>query len=192
MAVISIKNKTKSGSLLVGNAYYVPPSFESIATVNGTGSSTSLTFSSIPSTYTHLQIRGISRNTGGSLSYAIYLTFNGSSTGYSWHYLKGNGTVASASGAVSEVNINLQNAEAGGSSTANTVGGQIIDILDYGNTNKYKTVRALTGTDTNGGGAISLGSGLWQNTSAISSLTITNGYDFFSTSTTFALYGIKG
>jgi hypothetical protein len=180
------------GILASSNFQRVTSSYESIAKVSGTGSSTSLTFSSIPSTYTHLQVRGISRNTGGGSTYAIYLTFNGSSTGYSWHYVKGNGTAASVSAGVSEVNINLQNADAGGTSTANVVGAQLIDILDYTNTNKYKTVRALTGTDTNGGGAISLGSGNWENTNAITSLTITNGYDFFSTSTTFALYGIKG
>lgn len=170
-------------------------SYESIATVTGTGSATSLTFSSIPNTYKHLQIRGVSRNTGGSQSYAIYLTFNGSSSGYAWHYLKGNGSAASASGAANEVNINLQNADAGGTSTSNSVGAQIIDIHDYANTTKNKTVRAITGTDANTastGFAISLGSGLWANTNAISSITITNGYDFFSTSTSFALYGIKG
>ena len=180
------------GILASSNFQRVTSSYESIATVSGTGSSTSLTFSSIPSTYTHLQVRGISRNTGGGSTYAIYLTFNGSATGYSWHYVKGNGTAASVSAGTSEVNINLQNADAGGTSTANVVGAQIIDILDYRNTNKYKTVRGLTGTDTNGAGAISLGSGNWENTNAITSLTITNGYDFFSTSTTFALYGIKG
>lgn len=179
---------------LIGSFAPVTTSFESIATVTGTGSSTSLTFSSIPSTYQHLQIRGVSRNTGGSLSYAIYLTFNGSSTGYAWHYLKGNGSAASASGAANEVNINLQNADAGGTSVASTVGTSIIDIHDYASTSKYKTVRALSGTDANTastGFAISLGSGLWQSTNAISSITITNGYDFFSTNTTFALYGIK-
>lgn len=180
---------------VIASSYKAGGSFESIATVTGTGSSTSLTFNSIPSTYKHLQIRGISRNTGGSASYAVYLTFNGSSSGYSWHYLKGNGSAASASGAASEVNINLQNADAGGTSTASVVGAQLIDIHDYASTSKYKTVRAITGTDANTAStnfAISLGSGLWQSTSAISSITITNGYDFFSTNTTFALYGIKG
>lgn len=168
--------------------------YESIASATGTGSSTSLTFSSIPSTYQHLQIRGISRNTGGSVSYAIYLTFNGSSSGYAWHYLKGNGSTASASGVASEVNINLQNADAGGTSTASTVGASIIDIHDYASTTKNKTVRAITGTDANTASpffAVSLGSGLWANTDAITSITITNGYNFFSTNTTFALYGIK-
>ena len=169
--------------------------FQSIATVTGTGSSTSLTFSSIPSTYQHLQIRGISRNTGGSLSYPIYLTFNGSSSGYAWHRLKGNGSTASASAAASEVNINLDEADAGGTSTANTVGAAIIDIQDYASTTKNKTVRAITGTDANTastGFGVSFGSGLWVNTDAITSITITNGYDFFSTNTTFSLYGIKG
>ena len=67
--------------------------------------------------------------------------------------------------------------------------------LDYASTSKYKTVRAITGTNANTSSAnfaVSLGSGLWQSTNAITSVTIANGYDFFSTSTTFALYGIKG
>ena len=62
MAVISLKNKLKSGSLLVGNEYYNPTEFESIATVTvGSGGSSTISFTSIPGTYKHLQVRGIGR-----------------------------------------------------------------------------------------------------------------------------------
>jgi hypothetical protein len=62
MANISIKNSIKSGSLLVGNAPFDPSDFESIATTTvGAGGATTITFSSIPATYQHLQIRVLAR-----------------------------------------------------------------------------------------------------------------------------------
>jgi hypothetical protein len=79
---------------------------------------------------------------------------------------------------------------AAASSTSNTYGVFIIDILDYANTNKYKTVRTLGGYDANGSGVVSLRSNSWRNTSAITSV------KFYTGGTTsdsrFALYGIKG
>jgi len=62
MAIRSLKSGTFSRSGLVGNPVIMPGSYESIASASGTGSSGTITFSSIPSTYTHLQIRGIGRN----------------------------------------------------------------------------------------------------------------------------------
>jgi hypothetical protein len=66
----------------------------------------------------------------------------------------------------------------------------VTDIIDYANTNKYKTLRSLGGTDRNGTGEIQLASGLWMNTTAISSIQITTGANF-TTTTQFALYGVK-
>ena len=69
-------------------------SYESIATVNSTGSSVTLTFNSIPSGYASLQIRGLYSGDGGFL-----MTINGSSSAiYAQHLLKGDGSSASASG----------------------------------------------------------------------------------------------
>ena len=65
----------------------------------------------------------------------------------------------------------------------------VVDILDCSNTSKYKTMRALCGTDTNGGGEVGLFSGVWQSTSAISSITIS--FSNIAQYSTFALYGIK-
>ena len=55
----------KYRSMLAGNAAYVPSSYESIASATGTGSSGTITFSSIPSTYQSLQLRVSCINTTG-------------------------------------------------------------------------------------------------------------------------------
>jgi len=64
MAVVSIKNKLRRGNLLVGNDPYIPTDFESIATTTLSTNTASVTFSSIPATYTHLQIRATARVVG--------------------------------------------------------------------------------------------------------------------------------
>jgi hypothetical protein len=165
-----------------------PNSYESIATVTGTGLASTLSFTSIPSTYTHLQIRGINNDAVG---YSINMTFNSdTSANYTVHQLYGNGTTASAFGAA---NFNYIFAGVAGFSSTTQVAPMIVDILDYANTNKYKTCRMLTGYDSNGAttGYIEFNSGLWRSTSAITriDLTLTG---LFSTTATFALYGIKG
>ena len=171
-------------------------SFESIATVTvGAGGSSSVTFSSIPATYTHLQIRNIARTTASQDRDSIKLTFN-SDTGsnYARHSLWGSGSAASAYGAASEAYVLLTDFAAA-SATASIYGAAITDILDYANTNKYKTVRSLGGVDLNAAVTVydGLNSGLWQNTNAITSITLTpfTGSNFAQYSH-FALYGIKG
>lgn len=188
MAVISIKNKTKSGSLLVGNAYYVPTSFESIATVTGTGSSGTITFSSIPNTYQHLQIRYLSRGTTDSV---IYLRIN-SDTGanYSDHFFYGGGTSVAASSDVS--NTRIGQFRHSDSATTTQMGVGIIDIHDYASTTKNKVVRGFSGYDANGSGIVMLTSGQRINTEAITTLTFNVDGGFFSSNSVFSLYGIKG
>ncbi len=169
----------------VGTAY------ESIQTVVvGAGGSTTVSFTSIPSTFKHLQIRSLTlfeQADRGSL-----IRFNSdSSNNYSWHRLFGNGTSPTADGAATQ-GYGLA-APTGAPSTSNTPGSGIIDILDYANTNKFKTVRSLNGTDANGNGSVFLQSTLWQSSSAITSITFTAGNDSkYNQYTHFALYGIRG
>lgn len=161
--------------------------YESIATAVGTGSSATITFSSIPATFKHLQIRAIARVASSSGAYLQYNSDTG--TNYTRHYLEGNGSTVAAGSGTSQTKIDYLQAI----STASTNGVNIVDILDYANTNKYKTTRILGGFDVNGTGQIGLGSGLWMSTSAISTITITtSGGANFATTTQFALYGIKG
>ena len=68
----------------------------------------------------------------------------------------------------------------------------IIDIIDYASTTKNKTVRAFFGLDLNGSGSVTLGSGLWMNTNAITDININAAADPMAAGSTFALYGIKG
>ena len=172
--------------------------FESIATATGTGSSGTITFSAIPSTFQHLQIRVLVRDTSTSTTGAgINLRLgNGSidtGTNYARHNIYANGTTVSASGTASTTNISMSTTVAGGNSTADIYGVALIDIHDYASTSKYKTVRSFTGTDfNNANGALALTSGLWMSTSAINTLRLYISSGSFTTSSTFALYGIKG
>jgi len=183
-------------SQISGHLFAPSGAYDSIATANGTGSSATITFSSIPSTYTHLQLRYIGRdNRSGVTTDSFICRFN-SDTGSNYmeyHLLQGDGATASASaGSTSNTNILLGSIPAA-SALASTVGVGIVDILDYANTNKYKTTRNLMGFDYNGSGTIRLISGLWMSTSAINSITLTTGTSSnWTGDAQFALYGIKG
>lgn len=197
MSVISLKTRQKYGSLLAGNPFYVPPSFESIATVTATGSANTITFDSIPNTFQHLQLRIMTRGTanGGTNPLILFVRANGvSTTAYDWHALSGDGSAASTLFTASANRMHLAYYADSGYA-ANIFGVTIIDIHDYQSTTKNKTFRSFSGVDRNNttGGQVALSSGQWRNTAAITSLTITNnGGDNFSSSSSFALYGIKG
>jgi hypothetical protein len=187
-----------AGTLSVG----VTPSttsYESIATVTvGSGGSATIDFTSIPSTFKHLQLRGIVRcdnTTNTNLQWR--LNSDNSNANYNIHILRGTGS-AVVSEAVTSGSANsfivANEPVAKSSDTSGIFGTVIIDLLDYSNTNKYKTTRALAGRDVNGtGGAVTLTSSLWQSTSAVSSisLSVVNSLNFVQYSS-FALYGIKG
>lgn len=164
-------------------------SYESIASWSSSG--TTVTFSSIPSTYKHLQVRFLADL--DTADRVLRMRINGvSSTGtYAKHGLEGNGSSASAYGvdSSSATWLDVGYVVSAGHNPAVAV----IDILDYANTNKYKTTRTLAGNDQNGAGLVGLYSGLYMSTSAISSIEFTiNGSGNFATGSSFALYGIKG
>ncbi len=168
------------GSLVAGG------SFESIATTTvGAGGSANVEFTSIPSTYTHLQIRGFVADnaTNGNL----YLKYNGSSGTYD-HDILSEGSGAPASNfSASTITVYNQRTDTGQFVF-------ILDILDYAATTKNKTSRVLSGGDKNGAGRIRFGSGFLNSTSAISSLSLAfnPGGGTFPQYSQFALYGIKG
>lgn len=167
--------------------------YESIATVTvGAGGSSSIAFTSIPSTYKHLQVRWLARGAASAGSDVISLAVNGDSgANYSFHRLYGDGSSVTANGYASQTYIiggDMPAATAG----ANMFAGGVMDILDYANTSKYKTTRLLDGRDQNGSGFIWFNSGLWQNTNAVTSLTFTAQNGNYAQYTQFALYGVKG
>jgi hypothetical protein len=191
MTISSVKTGAIGDSLLAGNAAFNPSSFESIATVTSSGGVSTLSFTSIPSTYVALQIRGsnLQSENGTTGSYGFYIGFNSdTSTNYAQHEISGNGTSPSASGTASStppiVGRYSRNSES-------AKGAAIIDIHDYTSATKNKTLRSFAGLDLNGTGIIYTISGLWMNTSAITSIQFT-GNGNWKTGSTFALYGIKG
>ena len=179
-----------SGGVAVAGAY------ESIASATGTGSSGTITFASIPSTYVSLQVRAIMRSsaTGTSFNQSA-LTYN-SDTGnnYTQHGVYGDGTTVSteayATGGYGAILLTGTVARSGMSS--GIMGTLILDIHNYASTSQYKTARSLSGGDANGTGRVVLNSGLWLSTSAINSITLNAISGNWTTDTVIALYGIKG
>lgn len=170
--------------------------YESIATTTvGAGGSASVTFSSIPSTYTHLQLRIIGRSgTSAGTSEALRMQLNGqtATSYYTDHLVYGDGASALTDLDVNTVaGLNIHRLPSS-TSTASVFGALVIDFLDYANTNKNKTIRSLGGFDANGSGRIVLNSGLFNSTAAISTIacTLSTGANYLQYSS-FALYGIR-
>jgi len=165
----------------------IPPStnsYESIATLAGTGSSGTISFTSIPSTFKHLQLR-LFGLTASSAEWALKLNAD---AGVISHYVFGNGASVFAGNDPGSANGQTLDTLALDSTNPMV---NVVDILDYTNTNKAKTCRWLGGSDRNGSGRVWLGSSLFTTTAAITSLTIYAPANFTTTSS-FALYGIKG
>lgn len=185
---------TLSGGLLgTGVAPVVPSSYESIATANvGSGGTSSIVFDlSAVSGYKHLQLRYIVRNSL-SLGYfdGIFFYFNtdNSDSNYYRHSIQAEGAGSPGAYAYNALPIITYPAN---NQLTNTFCGGVIDIYEYQNTNKTKTVRLLEGIDINGAGADLLRSFMWNSTTAINKITFErSGYGFAQFSQ-IALYGIK-
>jgi hypothetical protein len=158
-----------------------------LATVSLTSTASSITFSNIPDTYTHLQIRALCVMSGSVGS--GYVAFNGdnASGNYSYHALGGDGGSPGVAALASQ-NQGKYTGFAGTSPAGNNV--MVMDILDYANTNKHKTARAFYCWDANGTGYVEFNSNRWSIASAISSIVFTPA-NTFAANTSFALYGIK-
>jgi hypothetical protein len=170
------------GIVASGNYPRVTNSYESIATTTvGSGGTTTITFSSIPSTFKHLQIRGFVADNATNCNFE--LSFNGSA-GTKGHRLMGDGAAATGDYYNSAV-LYAQRTDTGQFVF-------ITDLLDYASTTKNKTIRTLAGGDKNGAGRVGLWSAFIDSTSAVTSLSITPSASNFPQYSQLALYGIKG
>jgi hypothetical protein len=170
--------------------------YESIATFSLASNTASVTFSSIPSTYKHLQIRymGRSTTTGTSVGDNLYINLNADTgSNYTYHQLLGSSSTASATGATAQTRLNFQNALPRNGVTSSVFGVGIFDLNDYASTTKNKTARIFYGTDTNNTESkVYLASGLWISTSAVTSIALAPQSNSFLAGSVFSLYGIKG
>lgn len=193
MPILGIVASSISGNLWPSNSY------ESIATFTATGGETTASFTSIPSTYSSLQIRWIAKDTQTTFNGDgnMLLRFNGdTSSNYVNHNLSGNGTSVSSgwSGGLSgEISlIGADNRSFTG--YANMFGAGILDIIDYASTSKYKTIKSFQGTEANVSSTsfrITLNSGFWLSTSAINQINLSPQTSYVA-GTKIALYGLKG
>jgi hypothetical protein len=151
---------------------YVP-----IATQTTSGSVSSVSFSSIPSTYQDLVLVA---NAIGSTALDLYATFN-SDTGsnYSRTYIYGNGSSAGSGRDTSTAYIGI-------ASINTTPSPNIIQIMNYANTSTYKTTLSRVNTS----GATDATVGLWRSTAAINAITLTTSSGTIAANSSFTLYGL--
>ena len=180
---------------MFGGATVVPNSYESIQTVSLSGSQSTISFTSIPSTYKHLQVRGILRGDRANTGEIVGVQFNGDTTtsNYVSHRLIGDGTNAgSAPQTAGTYSSSWVTHIPGASSSASIFGPVVMDIFDYATSSKNRVGRTLGG-DVGGDQIAWMGSQLWLSTSAITSITFVPvfGTNFVQYSE-LALYGMKG
>ena len=184
-------------SLARAGSFLLPGgAFESIATVTvGSGGASSITFSDIPGTYQHLQLRMLYRNTSnnGGSSGSMKLWFNtDTATNYTYHLLYGNGSSVTADGSGTGIFGYIPTGTVTLSTyLASSFSATVLDIIDYASTSKNKTVRNFSGRDHNGSGLVLTASGLWLSTAAISTVNLAMVGNDFAQYSTAALYGIK-
>lgn len=172
-----------------------PSAYELIESVTvGAGGAASVTFSSIPSTYKHLQIRAIARSDYANSGYGHILARFNSDSGSNYvqyHILSGDGSSASSASGGTGNRAFLGIPGPSANDTANVFMGTVVDILDYANTSKNKTTRSLSGSDFNGSGRVCLISTMWMSTDAISTILLYPYEGNWVQNVSFSLYGIK-
>jgi hypothetical protein len=162
--------------------------YEPIATTTASGSSATITFSSIPATYTDLVIViGNVATTSGAPN--IAMTYNNDTgSNYSSTLLEGNGSSASSARRSNTTSITEGNAISLGGSNPSTV---IYQVMNYSNTTTYKTCLIRNNEPATTYAGVGAVVGLWRSTSAINRIDFNLGSGNFSSTSVFTLYGIK-
>lgn len=152
----------------------------------GSGGAATITFASIPQTYTDLLLVHSLRESGGSATAQI--TFNNSATSYTNLYLRGNGSTAVSS---TQLPTFIETFDNYSGSTASVFGSTSVYISNYTSSNN-KSVSVDTITENNATTAYAqLSASLWSNSAAITEIDITAGAGTFDQYSTAYLYGIS-
>jgi len=193
LAKSSINNWVKYPNMMAGSVELSSDFLISQTVLGSTTASVTFDVSTLAAQgFKHLQIRYVSRGDGLTGLGNQNIRFNGDSgANYNFHELYTTGSSVASDGAQSRTSSEA-GWDVGSQVTANAFIGGVLDILDFANTSKYKTTRALSGVPTSAGGqGIKLGSSLWQNTAAITSISIYASGNFVVGSR-FSLYASKG
>lgn len=169
----------------------MPTTYEAIATVTvGSGGASTITFSSIPQTYTDLVLLTSLRDTASTVGNAgIRVIFNGNSSGYSTRWIFGTGSTAlSTTDSGSWIRVGQQ---PGANATSNTFSNDFIYIPNY-TVAVNKSISADSVGENNGTESyMTLTAGLWSNTAAITQIQLQSNSTSWAQHSTATLYGIK-
>ncbi len=162
--------------MAAGNTY------EAIFTDTLASAQASVTFSSIPSTYTDLVLVISGKYASNDDSSPSIRFNNDTSSNYSETRLDGNGTSATSGRQINQTAILV-------ASMSGTESISIVNIMNYANTTTYKTTISRGNTSAYRTRAYA---GLWRSTAAINRIDILNNGTYnFAAGSTFSLYGIK-
>jgi hypothetical protein len=154
-----------------------------------TSTSTSVTFSSIPQTYTDLQLVMSTRTTNASSREQMFINPNGSTTNNNRIVLFGYDTATPATGAGTDRLVAWQT---GGGATANTFSNISVYFSNYTlSNNKSFSIDAVAENNSTASWIVNLGASLWSSSAAITSIEIACETHSFAANSTFYLYGIK-
>jgi len=169
------------------------PTFTQIgsAVVVGAGGVTSVSFSSIPSTYTDLVLYTSFRGDDGQAALLCTLTFNGSSSGYTERLLYGNGSAAQSAAHSTQSTIDWSVLMPGLTATSNTFSNGSIYIPNYAGSNFKSVSSESTAENNTTSSPFYVNAGLWSNTAAITSITLTATANKIVQHSTAYLYGVS-
>lgn len=192
LSTAGILDYQKYSSVLAGNAAFSPGAYDLLETQVLTSSATYVDFTGLDSytDYKHLQVRLAARNDRAANSSASYITINlDTGSNYSSHVVAGNGSNTYSSALTSQAQAQYGQMP-GSNAPANTFGVAVIDILDFNNSSKNTTIRALSGHPgtTN---LIQLFSSAWYNTNAVTSLRFWHFSGDSIAGSRYSIYGVK-
>jgi len=172
-------------------------SYDALATYTvPSGGMASITLSGLPTggQYKHLQIRVKARTGQSSAGHNIgtYIRFNNETSGYKWHevFSIGTGGLGVYSDSAQWIYTATYSPRSG--DTSGVFSAQVIDLVDYASTNKYKTVRTLSGDDTGSYGFVGLMTGVYQSLNPINTINLYTEGGGWAEGSSVSIYGIKG
>lgn len=188
------------GILALAGAAAGGPAYDLLSTTVLSSSASSVSFSSLDTLaagYKHLEIRMVTRSDYSNIyndSLHTKLHFNGDTgSNYAYHRMHGSGSSVSSSAATSTADLRIWYTTAVGNSTTGIFTPAVISILDFANASKNTTTRAINGMyGSIGAPRVAFQSGLWNNTAAVTSLSLTSAFGNYVAGSRFSLYGVRG
>lgn len=158
------------------------------STTVGAGGTSAITFSNIPQNYTDLVLKFSLRDNSASAWNNLSIKFNGSTSSYSARSVVGTGTGTTSQSSTTDIDRQYTN---GNTTTANTFGNGEIYIPNYTSSVAKSLSSDTVGENNSSTSIVGLMAGLWNNVTAISSLSLSAAGASFLQYSTATLYGIR-